>query len=282
MDLRPDRDEQDQFQARAERTAVKKAKPARKSEKTAPPEVAPSNSKALPVGLFALSLVLFGFLGWAFIKQSETMQVMEGQLSEATAYISQTKLEMARFEGELSEADAEMAESGSEIAKKLKFLDSEMRKLWGVAGDRNKAAIGGNKDAIAGLKVQLKKLKDKELGALSQVIESQKASITALTKEVEVLSASSAKIAQMEKQLALTSSELALTRESVEGELSTLSKKLKAVPDSGKGVEENTKAIASIDASRRQVNDRLIKLERTVNELKLALSASKSPSASQN
>lgn len=283
--LRPERDELDRFQSRATPSKSKKQKP-----KTAP--VANENSSGLKrsaplfVGSFALTLVLFGFLGWAYMKQGKALANVERDLAEAMEFVSQSKLSMARLEGELNQAGAELEQTGSAATEQLKFLDSEMRKLWGVAGDKNRKAISQNSDAIAGLNVRVSQLKDKQLKALQSQVAEQSKQLSAVQSKVEASEELAKQVAAIKKQFATSQSELLLTREALESDIQGLEQSLArmggsidglANSDTSKQVMENSKAIASIDASRRQLNERIVALDRRLNELKLQVSANSAP-----
>ena len=286
--LRPERDELDRFQKRADTSG----KPKQAKKRNKPSSTSQAASMPLVVGLFVMSLVLFVALGWAYLKQNEALTAVTKKLDDAEGFINQSQLLMARFEGELSEAGAELEQSGSAAERKLKFLDSEMRKLWGLAGDKNRKAISGNNDAISGLQVQLKQIKDQQLASLNAALLEQKTLSAGLQRDIDALSAVNAKQVSLEKQFAATANEVSFVRESFEEGLERLSKQIASTPDASEAVtknaalsKENSKAIESIDASRRQLNTRIVNLERRLNELKLAVAASaasKAPSASQN
>lgn len=283
--LRPERDELDRFQSRATPSKSKKAKP-----KVGP--VAKSDSGSLKhsaplfIGSILLTLMLFGFLGWAYMKQSQALSKVEQDLAEAMDFVNQSKLSMARLEGELNEAGAEIEQSGSAAAEKLKFLDAEMRKLWGVAGDKNRKAISQNQDALAGLGVRVSQLKGKELAPIKSQQAAQAKQVAALQQQVEESVALAKQIPELRKQLANGQSDLALTREALEGNVDALDTRIEGLigklgrlenSDSSKQAVENAKAIASIDASRRQLNERIVGLDRRLNELKLQVSAGSAP-----
>lgn len=285
--LRPERDELDRFQSRSGSTKTSKTKPVKKSgaSDSGPGGTGKSSGRSSS-GLVAICLVLilalFAILGWGYIKQNEMLTALNRDLDEALDFINQSKLSMARLEGELSEAGAEIQETGTSAAKQLEFLDSEMRKLWGVAGDRNKKAISQNQAEIAGFKAQFSQFKSSQFESLVKRLKDQQAIIAKLQAEINAANAAASKVTSLEQQVATTASELSLTRESLEERFDRVSSQVGSIPDTGKVTIENTKAIASIDASRRQINERLVNLEQLVNKLKLDVSTSKAPSTSQN
>lgn len=285
--LRPERDELDRFQSRSGSTKTSKTKPDKKGGASDSGSGGTSKSSGRSSsGLVAICLVLilalFALLGWGYIKQNETLTALNRDLDEALDFINQSKLSMARLEGELSETGAEIQETGTSAAKQLEFLDSEMRKLWGVAGDRNKKAISQNQAEIAGFKAQFSQFKGSQFEPLVKRLKDQQAVIAKLQAEINAANAAARKVNSLEQQVATTSSELSLTRESLEERFDRVSAQVGNIPDTGKATIENTKAIASIDASRRQINERLVNLEQLVNKLKLDVSTSKAPSTSQN
>lgn len=285
--LRPERDELDRFQSRATPSKSKKQKPKPKSAAVAKEDSSGLKGSApLFVGSFALTLVLFGFLGWAYMKQGKALANVERDLAEAMAFVNQSKLSMARLEGELNQAGAELEQTGSAATEQLKFLDSEMRKLWGVAGDKNRKAISQNSDAIAGLNVRVSQLKDKQLTALQTQLAEQGKQLTSLQSKVGASEELAQQVAAIKKQFATSQSELLLTREALESDIESLEQSIArmggsidglASSDTSKQVLENSKAIASIDASRRQLNERIVALDRRLNELKLQVSANSAP-----
>ena len=285
--LRPERDELDRFQSRSGSTKTSKTKPVKKSgaSDSGPGGTGKSSGRSSS-GLVAICLVLilalFAILGWGYIKQNEMLTALNRDLDEALDFINQSKLSMARLEGELSETGAEIQETGTSAAKQLEFLDSEMRKLWGVAGDRNKKAISQNQAEIAGFKAQFSQFKSSQFESLVKRLKDQQAIIAKLQAEINAANAAASKVTSLEQQVATTASELSLTRESLEERFDRVSSQVGSIPDTGKATIENTKAIASIDASRRQINERLVNLEQLVNKLKLDVSTSKAPSTSQN
>ncbi len=270
--LRPERDELDRFQKRSTKAPKSNKKTSKEPSKS--PESRGSYSP-LMIGLLLLMLVVIGFLGWMQVKQAQAVATLTKDLSDSTSFINQSKLLMARFEGELSTTGAELEQSGSAAEKKLAFLDSEMRKLWGLAGDRNKKAIESNKNSVDGLGVKLASLKDEQNKTLKAMSAKVDQGVQSVRDDIKALGKLSKDMVMLEKMVANAASESALTRDSLEGQVNRLSKRIEKLSgDSARGIE-NSKAIASIDASRQQLNERIVGLERKLNELKLEIAAAK-------
>ena len=146
--LRPDRDELDRFKSRSSEN--KKDPKSKKTGQASSPSAAASNAPVavvaakIPVWVTMLLVVLLagaGGMAWLFVEQQTQIASLQESLNKASGTIDQGQLLMARFEGELSETGSELEQSGSAAEKKLAFLDSEMRKLWAVANERNKKSI---------------------------------------------------------------------------------------------------------------------------------------------
>jgi uncharacterized protein HemX len=199
-DLRPDVDEVRRFQQERSKSVKPKGTPGDAPKEFVPPvspaKMPPSDPQASsvkfrpvaaksPDRLLSLVLVLFiiclavggGYYVW---QQQLLIDQMKENMLYAEDYIKQSKLLMARLEGRVYETDSEMEQSGSEFQQKLHFLDTEMRKLWGVAGDINKKAIAQNQSDIGNIYTVTKGLTD---AFISQESKSQ-----AQLKSIEAMS----------------------------------------------------------------------------------------------
>ena len=284
--LRPDSDEVDSFQQnRTSRTNKKVAKrkesnkekqvnvgSSKQGADNRPPVSNKTGSNTL-LGLIIVMLVVGGVgAGWVYNKQRQELTALRVELKDALGFISQSKLLMARFEGKLSETGVEMAESDTEAQKKLKFLDAEVRKLWGVAYDRNRKSIAANDDLI--------KKHTSELNIIASESGKQNTKLNDLVKSVSVQQSSSQ----------LLQSELL----AIKGTNEQLLSQIKEVEDAANGaamiirqeiqqlaendevvvrVQQNEVAIESFDASRLQLNERLVVLDNKLNDLQRSIEA---------
>jgi chromosome segregation ATPase len=268
--LRPEVDELDRFKHRAASPKDTKNKP--KQEKPVKPATQAKNGSAFSVFLFLLLVAGFSAAGWFSWQQKMEIDRLNERLGDASGFIDQSKLLIARLEGKLSETGEVLAETGTSAEKKLAFLDTEMRKLWGVSNDRNKKAIETNQAALAELadKVEaLQKSSSAEAGAFKQ----QLASVNAELQKVTQLAGN-------------LSNELAATRSAYERDVASLKKQLidqKQVVDGFRSetrtyLERMAKmdlAFESINASRRQLNERVVDLDKRLNDVLLKLSPSR-------
>ncbi|QCF26413.1 hypothetical protein [Hydrocarboniclastica marina] len=249
---------------------------------------------AIPVILLAI-LVLIG--GWLLVSQHQTIEQLQADVAEADDWISRTKLSMARFEGRLSEADRELLESGSEITEKLAFLDSEMRKLWGVSNDRNRKAIKANQDAVAFLEDKTDYL-DKQRAELSGLVadqqsnhESAMAAIDTLRSSLRDVAARQAKLVEEVEQNSALAGAVVETQKNIEARVGGLVQRqtlandelrarLAAVEQKAAAsdvqatlsqlnarLSELNEVVDSIDASRSQITGRLLRLEQRIQSV---------------
>jgi hypothetical protein len=286
--LRPDRDEVDSF--KKNRTTKAKTKstthsgavsaPSRSSEAK---HVTPKQSADLKpivvsrsapntlLGLIVVILIVAAAgAGWVYNEQKQELNVLRVELKDALGFIRQSKLLMARFEGKLSETGVEMTEGDTEAKKKLKFLDSEVRKLWGVAYDRNRKSIGVNDGLIRQHASELKniavanKKQTTQLDGLLSTVNIQQSSTQLVQSELLALKGSNEQLSTQIKEVEDASNSLMLT---IRQEINQLAK------DDGMvgRVQQNERAIEANDASRLQLNERYITLDRKLNDLQLSI-----------
>lgn len=228
---------------------------------------------AIPVILLAI-LVLIG--GWLLVSQRQTIEQLQADVAEADEWISRTKLSMARFEGRLSEADRELLESGSEITEKLAFLDSEMRKLWGVSNDRNRKAIKANQDAVTFLEDKTDYL-DKQRAELSGLLanqqsnhESAMAAIETVRSDLRDIADRQAKLVNEVGQNSALAGALAETQKNIEARVGGLIQRQTLADDELRArlAAVEKKAVASdVQSTVRQLNARLSELNEVVNSI---------------
>jgi len=259
--LRPDRDELDQFKSRKTGKKAKAPVASAGAKKPLPPR---SGSSVILRMIVAISVLAIAALAWLNWQQRNEMIALQQQLEDASGFIGQSKLLLARLEGRVSETGEELAQSGSQVEKKLDFLDSEMRKLWGVSNDRNKKMIRDNEAAIAGLENRLAKYAG-EQKALSGRLDK---ALKSFTNDLEQLGRV---VRGMEVQVSAAANEAAVTRESLSESLAGLRARIASVDEATSGIRQNRAAISSIDTSRQQLNERVVELERQLNDIQLRL-----------
>ena len=154
------------------------------------------------------------------------------------------------LESRLSSTDESVTQSGaamqlniSKQADELKKHWSEIRKLWGITNDINKAKIEGNKKDIAFLASKRTAI-EKPVADLSARVDKENRSLTNLSGNYLAISAD---IDGVNARVRALSDKLAALRST----LTSLDRQLKA----------NAEGIESMDAFRRQTNQKIYALE---------------------
>jgi hypothetical protein len=196
------------------------------------------------------------------------MLVIQEELNGASNFIGRSKLLMARFEGELNVTGAELEQSGSAVESKLAFLDGEMRKLWVVSNERNKKAIKDNDNRLtqiqADVKANMAWLEKFEQTTKSAQLK-QNTLLNGLSLQSSVLQGESESLGG---RVLLLANEVTIMRE----ELSeSLERKRKELALFSRQLTDSKKEISSINASRLQLNERVIGMERRINALQLSI-----------
>jgi len=252
-------------------------------------------------------LIVAGAAGAGWYQQEQRIQMLEGQLEEADYWARQSKLALARFEGELSETGESLQEKGQSIEEtlashqeRLETADSEIRKLWGVANDRNRkrlddheerleslrADIDSGKSARETLTASVEELETTVSSQLDEVRSDLERQLTAVREtgqenasRLTKLDESLAGIDKMvERQLLRFEREQNLTIEGLESRIAALEKATGNLSSSGQldRVREDLaglrQTVSAIDSSRSQLTSRLVRLSEEVNDLRSQIS----------
>lgn len=219
-----------------------------KASKSAPKRPAPVSQRVVevksplaPLALVA-SVMALGFAGILFWQSSGQEQASKALLAE----LNNAKARIEQLEQKLTATGDESSQSLAGLAAGIKALDvdakensSEIRKLWGVAHDRNRKVIETNKNKVAAAVksvASLKKAQQKDHKALQ-------AAIAELEGELAVLGE-----VQESQQAALSKSQ------AIKADLEAFK------TDLSSRVASNEEAVKSIDAFRLQVNRQLIQM----------------------
>ncbi|MCD1648094.1 hypothetical protein [Marinobacter adhaerens] len=265
------------------------------------------NGRGNSAMLWVLLIVLAVAAGAGWYSQEQRVQALEGQLEEADYWARQSKLALARFEGELSETGENLQERGASLEdqlaankKRLDTADSEIRKLWAIANERNKKRLDEQQERIAALESGLAEGK-KSIGALETSVEKVRSSlsadiaalkqqtetsITALqdanrqaTDQLTKLSQQLADVDQViESRIRRFEQEQKLGISGMEGRISALERETDELAGDGRvqalrnDVASLKRTVESIDASRSQLTSRLVRLSEEVNQLRSQVS----------
>ncbi len=257
----------------------------------------------LAIGL----LIVVGAAGAGWYQQEQRIQMLEGQLEEADYWARQSKLALARFEGDLSETGENLQEKGQSIedrlatqGERLDTADSEIRKLWGVANDRNRKRLDDHESQLESLRAEVDDGKSAH-EALAASVEELETSLVSRLDEVESdlekqiiavretgqenasrlteLDESLAGVDKLvERQLVRFEREQKLTIDGLESRIAALEKATDNLSSSGQlnavrnELAELKRTVASIDSSRSQLTSRLVRLSEEVNNLRSQIS----------
>ena len=257
--------------------------------------------------LWVLLVVVAAAAGAGWYTQEQRVQALESQLEEADYWARQSKLALARFEGELSETGENLQERGESLEnkiaaqeKRLDTADSEIRKLWAVANERNKKRLDEHQERLAALESGLAE-NDKAIGAVEASVEqarqSLSADIVALKNQTETsVAALQDANRQATEQLTRLSQQLADVDQVIENRIRRFEQEQKLGISGLEGrvaaLERETDQLAgdsrvqalsnelanlkrtvdSIDASRSQLTSRLVRLSEEVNQLRTQVS----------
>ena len=209
------------------------------------------------VFLNAVMVVLVGGLvaaGWFIANQQQALIAEQARLTDAN-----TRLQ--RLEQRLSATDTALSQGGEDTQEQLSLWESEIRKLWAIANERNKGWIKDNQKAVKGL--------DKSVTGLQSTARDLKA---ASARHEEAFSQQTALIDQL-TSIEIQLQQLVRAQQDLVDKVNTTSQsvaKLRANLDTQ--VAENTEAIAAIDAYRIATNSRFRDLEQRLDDLRRALS----------
>jgi chromosome segregation ATPase len=249
--------------------------------------------------------------GWYI--QGQRIQALENQVEEADSWVRQSKLALARFEGTLSETGENLEQAGVSLDEQLASqktrldnADSEIRKLWVIANERNKQLLEQQAAAISELETALGKNRNDLVSVQTAVASAETALSDAITRQQGERAELAARVSAVQTSALSLKAELAtanqktdtlakstderittsirrfeqeqkLTTSSIESRIAALEKAVTSTT-SGNGagamqseIAELKKTVEVIDSSRSQMTSRLVRLSQEVNDLQAKL-----------
>lgn len=317
--IRPDDDEL-RAESRIRSGAPRKPESAEKPKKTAakgagggkgrePGAKAPKsnggggNGRGGQAGMWVALVVLAVVAGGGWFSQAKQIEALEGQLEDAEYWARQSKLALARFEGDLSETGENLEEKGQSIEQtltdqeeRLDTADSEIRKLWAIANERNKKrldehatrldSLTGDVEDEVSAREQLAASVDELESSLSgevaslrkelgQQIVSLKESTEQADKRLTELNSALDGVDQVvDRRIQRFEREQKLGIDGLEGRIGALEKDVGELANGSdvKAVRSELgtlkRTVESIDSSRSQLTSRLVRLSEQVDELR--------------
>ena len=257
--------------------------------------------------MWLVLVVVAAGAGAGWYVQNERIEALEGQLEEADYWARQSKLALARFEGELSETGESLQERGASLEekiaandKRLDSADSEIRKLWVIANERNKKRLDEHQQRLADVDDQLAQV-NKAASDLTASLEQARTGLSAdvaqvrqrlddsvasleranqeATQQLTRLSQQIGDVDQVvENRIRRFEQEQKLGISGMEGQIAALELKVDSMAGDGEvralrnQLSELKKTVDAVDASRSQLTSRLVRLSEEVNQLRSQVS----------
>ncbi len=204
-------------------------------------------SSSSPSGLAILALIVAlaglggsGFLAWKFTEAQQSLVQAENRIAD--------------LESRLDVTYDESNQSVEAIQAKLKWADSEIRKLWGVSYDTNRKNIAGNTEQIEKLSGELASVK-KEASSAQTAAANLKKSLSDVQGAVTALKNSVASLDEQRKRL-----------QNLEEKLDQLDDRVAQLRNLSDRVKTNEEAIAAIDSYRRSINRDLLAIKQQLGQ----------------
>lgn len=217
-----------------------RTRPAQRSSAHSPaakPVVVKSSLAPFAFLLALLASAAAGFLYWQLLESQKVQIIAEQRISD--------------LEGKFELSGDETEVSTQTMQAKLKWADSEIRKLWGVSHDVNRKAIDENKKNIASA---LKTAKAASSSVDSKIQKVTKDIVADLQLVSDLVEAQQASLSNIEDDSAAIVKQSQLINDKLNS-LETSKKEFE------RRIKTNEQAIEAIDAFRRNVNQQLLQLK---------------------
>jgi hypothetical protein len=232
--LKPDQDEILRHRQRTAEGATPRTSTANVRANTGSHRPVVVRSKLAPFA-FLLAITGLGLAGFAY------WQLLEAEKAAEAALVR-----IADLESRLELTGDETQASAAAMQAKLKWADSEIRKLWGVSYDTNRKDIAANKDAIAAARKQAGGIESR----VNASVKEMRAEVTLVNDLVEAQQSTLDEVERNRLQLQKQTQQLADALNQVESTQADLQSRVKATEQ----------AIEAIDKFRISVNRDLLEL----------------------
>lgn len=234
-------DKEESFRARAQPGQGGAARSS--APRSGPPPVSSRpvvvRSPLAPLAL-VVALAAAGFSGYLFWQLQQTQQ----SAVVSTHALSGADARIAELEKRLMLSDDESTQSLTALQANVKENASEIRKLWGVAYDRNRTAIAKLEESVTKLEKSVAGIDGRIKSAVGEVA----GEVRVLSELVDAQQAVINRADQSVKEQAAAIKAATQKLDSLEGPLR-------------KQVQANADAVQAFDAFRLQVNRELLKLQ---------------------
>ena len=282
-----------------EPTAPAKTQPKPKAPR-ASETPAPARGNGLLVGLVVVSLAATAAIGFLNYKMQQKLDQQSSLIEQMNLWLESTDANLAKTSTTASQSgetlQSRMEQVSLRLEDRIKHFDSEIAKLWTVSYQRNKPQLEEQGKLLESQTSKLDKLaatvevQSKELQKqIANVGGIQTASDTAakdakealnmasgVDKQLKTLSDSLAKLSKangaLQKQLTQLSSDTEFQLSIERDERAKLAERIQNGGDTlpiERRLVTIEERLASIDSSRKTVNDELLKVKQQVNTLLL-------------
>ncbi len=204
------------------------------------------------LGTNLLIAILIGGLvlsGWFIANQQQMLTEEQSKLANANQRLD-------KLESRLMATDSALSQGGEDTQQQIGLWESEIRKLWAVSNERNKKWIQDNQKAVQAITGTLNGIEssNRDLNAAVGRHESAFAQQQAMIDQLASLEMQMQQIVRGQRDLV---DKVNTANQAVASLRSSVSDK----------VDDNSEAIAAIDAYRVAVNSRLADIERRLGVL---------------
>ena len=216
---------------------------------------APAKASSSGMGTtLVLAIMVAGLAGagWFIANQQQTLLAEQSRLDEANS-------RLAYLEERLSATDSAMSQEGQDTKQQINLWESEIRKLWAVANERNKEWIQENQSQLKTVSSTLNGISasNRDLKAATGRHEEALKVQQQLIDQVTSLELQLQQMLRSQRELVDKANVASQSLAQIEASLSPM-------------VNENAEAVRAFDAFRIASNRRIVALERQLSQIQNA------------
>ena len=216
---------------------------------------APAKAASSGMGTtLVLAIMVAGLAGagWFIANQQQTLLAEQSRLDEANS-------RLAYLEERLSATDSAMSQEGQDTKQQINLWESEIRKLWAIANERNKEWIQENQSQLKTVSSTLNGIRasNRDLKAATGRHEEALKVQQQLIDQVTSLELQLQQMLRSQRELVDKANVASQSLAQIEASLSPM-------------VNENAEAVRAFDAFRIASNRRIVALERQLSQIQNA------------
>ena len=216
---------------------------------------APAKASSSGMGTALVLAVMVAGLagaGWFIANQQQTLLAEQSRLDEANS-------RLAYLEERLSATDSAMSQEGQDTKQQINLWESEIRKLWAIANERNKEWIQENQSQLKTVSSTLNGIRasNRDLKAATGRHEEALKVQQQLIDQVTSLELQLQQMLRSQRELVDKANVASQSLAQIEASLSPM-------------VNENAEAVRAFDAFRIASNRRIVALERQLSQIQNA------------